>query len=106
MTYIHIHHVFHTNHVQELSHILPPFSSIYCIHSIKCPRLDGKKYYTKYVLDGTCPRCNGFSLLTQNIHESDNDEFQRMVVDMKRFKYVTYEVDGGKERKYIELVMS
>jgi hypothetical protein len=29
-----------------------------------------------------------------------------MVVDMKSFKYVTYEVDGGKERKEIELVMS
>jgi hypothetical protein len=29
-----------------------------------------------------------------------------MVVDMKRFKYVTYDLDGGKEIKEIELVMS
>jgi len=42
----------------------------------------------------------------QNIHESDDHEFGRMVVDMKSFKYVAYEVDGGKERKEIELVMS
>jgi len=56
--------------MQEFSGILPPFSSIYFIHSIKFPRLDGQKYYAKYCLNGTCPRCNGFSLLTQNIHES------------------------------------
>jgi hypothetical protein len=46
------------------------------------------------------------SVLSQCIHESEDHEFGRMVVDMQSFKYVTYELDNGKERKKIALVMS
>jgi hypothetical protein len=57
------------------------------------------KYYAKYFLDGTCPKCSGFALLIQRIHENENHEFGMMVVDIQSFKYVTYEQDYEKERK-------
>ena len=54
------------------------------------------KYYVKSFLDQTSPKCSGFALLSQCIHESKNHEFGKMVVDMQRFKYVTYEQEYGK----------
>jgi len=69
-------------------------------------RLDGQKYYENSCLYGTCPKCNGFALLMQCIHESEDHEFGRIVVDMQSFKYITYQIDGWKERKKITSMMS
>jgi len=64
-----------------------------------CPWIDEHAYYEKYYLDGTCPWCNVFALLIHCIQKSEDREFFRMVVDVESFKYVSYELDGGKERK-------
>jgi len=61
-----------------------------------CPRPNGQTYYAKSYLDGTCPKCSGFALLSQCIHKSDECEFGRMVGGMQSFRYVTCELNGGK----------
>ena len=40
------------------------------------------------------------------MHESGDSEFGNMVIDMKSFKYISYEVVPGKESKKIQLVTS
>ena len=71
-----------------------------------CNRPEGKTYYAKACIDGTCLNFNVISLLIQCIHESGDSEFGNMVVDTKSFKYISYEIGPGKERKIIELVTS
>jgi hypothetical protein len=76
------------------------------IHNILCTRPEGCTFYQKYFLDGTCPRCSGMELLSKCIHVSDEYELGRKEVSLQIFKYVTYDIDGGKERKNIQLVTS
>ena len=71
-----------------------------------CNRPEGKTYYAKACIDGTCSNCGGMELLSQCIHESGDSEFGNMVVDTKSFKYISYEIGPRKERKIIELVTS
>jgi hypothetical protein len=40
------------------------------------------------------------------IHVSDEYELGRKEVALQRFKYVAYDIDGGYERKNIQLVTS
>jgi DNA polymerase II large subunit len=76
------------------------------IHNILCTRPEGFTFYQKTCLDGTCPRCGGMTLLRKCIHVSDEYELGRKEVTLQRFKYVTYDIDGGQERKNIQLVTS
>lgn len=69
-----------------------------------CNRPEGKMYYEKSCLDGTCSNCGGMTLLSQCDHESGDNEFGNMVIDMKSFKYMSYEIGPGKKRKKIQLV--
>ena len=71
-----------------------------------CNRPKGKTYYAKSCIYRTCSNCGGMELLSQCIHESGDSEFENMVVDTKSFKYISYEIGPGKERKIIELVTS
>jgi hypothetical protein len=71
-----------------------------------CTRPEGYTFDQKTFLDGTCPRCGGITLLYKCIHVSDEYELGRKEVSLKNFKYVTYDIDGGKERKAIQLVTS
>ncbi len=96
-------HVLHTNHVQDCSPTIPPTSSREFIHSIMCNRPEGKTYYEKYCLDGTCSNYAGMALLSQCMHESGDNEFGNMVIDMKSFKYISYEIGPRKERKKIRV---
>ena len=69
-----------------------------------CNRPEGKTYYAKSCLDGTFSNCVGLALLSQCMHTSGDNEFGNMVRDMKSFKYISYEIVLGKERKKIQLV--
>ena len=71
-----------------------------------CNRPEGQSYYAKYCLDGSCSNYVGMELLRQCMHESGDNEFVNMVIDMKSFKYISYEIVLGKERKKIQLVTS
>jgi hypothetical protein len=46
------------------------------------------------------------TLLRNCIHVSDEYELGRKEFSLQSFKYVTYDIDGGKERKKIQLVTS
>jgi hypothetical protein len=46
------------------------------------------------------------TLLSKCIHVSDEYELGRKEVSLQIFKYVTYDIDGGQERKNIQLVTS
>jgi hypothetical protein len=46
------------------------------------------------------------TLLSKCIHVSDEHELGRKEVSLQSFKYVTYDIDGGQERKKIQLVTS
>jgi hypothetical protein len=46
------------------------------------------------------------TLLRKCIHVSDKYEFGRKEVSLQSFKYVTYDIDGGRESKKIQLVTS
>ena len=105
-TFLYIRRVLHTNHVQDCSLTIPPTSSREFIHSIMCNRPEGKTYYVKSCLGGTCSNCAAMTLLSQCIHESGDNEFGNMVTYMKSFKYIIYEIVPGKERKKIQLVTS
>src|SRR5713226_4482194 len=105
-TFLYIRRVLHTNHVQDCSLTIPPTSSREFIHSIMCNRPEGQTYYAKSCLDGTCSNCAGMELLSQCMHEIGDNEFGNMVTDMKSFKYISYEIVPGKERKKIQLVTS
>ena len=105
-TFLYIRRVLHTNHVQDCSLTIPPTSSREFIHSIMCNRPEGQTYYAKSCLDGTCSNCAGMRLLSQCMHESGDSEFGNMIIDMKSFKYVSYEIVPGKESKKIQLVTS
>jgi hypothetical protein len=84
--------------------ILSSSSSRVFIHNIFCTRQEGCTFYQKEGLDGTCPNCGGMALLKKCIHVSDEYEFWRKEVSFQSFKYVTYDIDGGQERKIIQLV--
>jgi hypothetical protein len=71
-----------------------------------CTSPEGCTFYQKYFLDGTCPSCGGMELLSKCIHVNDEYELGRKEVSLQIFKYVTYDIDGGKERKKIQLVTS
>ena len=71
-----------------------------------CNRREGKTYYAKSCLDGTCSNYDGMKLLIQCMHESGDNVFGNMVIDMKSFKYISYEIVPRKERKKIQLVTS
>jgi hypothetical protein len=71
-----------------------------------CTRPEGFTFYQNACLDGTCPRCGGMTLLRKCIHVSDEYELGRKEVSLQSFKYVTYDIDGGQERKKIQLVTS
>ena len=71
-----------------------------------CNRLEGKTYYAKSCLDGTCSNCARMALLSQCMHESGDNEFGNMVTDMKSFKYISYEIVPGNESTKIQLVTS
>jgi hypothetical protein len=45
-------------------------------------------------------------LLRKCIHVSDEYELGRKEVTLQRFKYVACDIDGGEERKNIQLVTS
>jgi hypothetical protein len=45
------------------------------------------------------PRCHGMTLLRKCIHVRNEYELGRKVVNLKIFKYVTYDIDGGHEIK-------
>jgi hypothetical protein len=45
-------------------------------------------------------------LFIKFIHVGDGYELGRKEVTLHRFKYVTYDIDGGQERKKIQLVTS
>ena len=103
---MYIRRVLHTNHVQDCSLTILPTSSIEFIHSIMCNRPEGKTYYAKSYLDGTCSNCAGMALLSQCMHKTGDNEFGNMVIDMKIFKYISYEIVLGKESKKLQLVTS
>jgi hypothetical protein len=46
------------------------------------------------------------TLLSKCIHVSNEYELGRNKVSLQSFKYVTYDIDGGQERKKIQLVTS
>ena len=92
--------------MQEYSTTLPPTSSREFIHSILCRRTEGCTFYQRPCVDGTCPRCGGMSFLDKCIHATDEHELGRHEVNLQSFKYVTYDIDGGNERKKIQLVTS
>ena len=63
-------------------------------------------YYAKACLDGTWSNCSGMTLLSQCDHESGDNEFGNMVINMKSFKYICYDIGPGKESNKIQLVTS
>ena len=79
--------------------LIPSNSSRDFIHSVMCNKEEGKTYYEKTCFDGTCSMCGKMALLRQCIHESEDQNFGKMMVDMKSFKYITYDAGFGKERK-------
>ena len=54
----------------------------------------------------TSSNCAGMALLSQCMHETGDNEFGNMVIDMKSFKYISYEIVPVKESKKIQLVTS
>ena len=50
--------------------------------------------------------CGGMTLLRKFIHVSDEYELGRNKVSSQSFRYVTYDIDGGREIKKIQLVTS
>ena len=105
-TYIHILCFLHNTLVQECSTTLPPTSSREFIHSILCRRTEGCTFYQRPCVDGTCPRCGGMAFLDKCIHVTDEHELGRNEVNLQSFKYVTYDISGGNERRKIQLVTS
>jgi hypothetical protein len=71
-----------------------------------CTRKDHCTFYQIYFIDGTCPMFGGMELPRKCIHVSHEYELRRKEVALKRFKYVAYDIDGGKERKKIQLMTS
>ena len=71
-----------------------------------CNRLEGKTYYAKSCINGTCSNYSVMELMSQCNHESGDSEFGNMVVDTKSFKYISYEIGPRKESKTIQLVTS
>ena len=69
------------------------------IHSILCRRTEGCTFYQRPCVDGTCPRCGGMEFLDKCIHVTDEHELGRHEVNLQSFKYVTYYISGGNERK-------
>ena len=55
---------------------------------------------------GHAPLKRGFALLSKCIHESEEDHFGSMTIYIQNFKYVTYQLDNGKRKKYINEVLS
>ena len=105
-TYIHILHFLHNTLVQECSTTFPSTSSREFIHSILCRRTEGCTFYQRPCVDGACPRCGGMAFLDKCIHVTDENELGRHEVNLQSFKYVTYDIGGGNERKKIQLVNS
>ena len=98
-TFLYIRCVLHTNHVQDCSLKIPLTSSREFIHSIICNWHEGKTYYAKSYLDGTCSNCAGMELLSQCMHETGDNEFGNMVTNMKSFKYISLKQSQGKKAK-------
>ena len=105
-TYIHLLCVLHNTLVHECSTTFPPMSSRYFIHIILCRRTKGYTFYQRPCVDGTCLRCGGMEFLDKFIHVIDEHELGRHEVNLYSFKYVTYDITGGNERKKIQLVTS
>ena len=101
MTHIYILHVSCNILVQECSTTLPPTSSRDFIHRILCRRTKGCTFYQRPYIDGTCPRCGGMEFSDKCIHVTDEHELGRHEVNLKSFKSVMYDIDGGNERKKI-----
>ena len=98
-TYIHILHVFNNTLVQEFSTTFPLTSSRDFIHSILCRRTEGCTFDQRPCIVGTCPTCGGMEFLDKCIHVTDEHELGRNELKLQSFKYVTYDIDGGNERK-------
>ena len=92
--------------MQECSTTFPPTSSREFIHSILCRRTEGCTFYQRPCVDWTCPRCGGMAFLDKCIHVTDEHELGRHEVNLHSFKYVTYDIGRGNERKKIQLVTS
>ena len=58
-------------------------------------------FYQKYLLDETCHKCGGMALLIKCIHASDEYAQAQMEVNLQSLEYVTYNIEGRKERKKI-----
>ena len=86
-TFVYIHHDLYTNHVHDFSMIIPHNSLKNFIQSIMCNKAQWKTCYTKTCLDGTCSKCGGMTLLSQCIHESEDQFFWKIIVDMKISKH-------------------
>ena len=71
-----------------------------------CPRLDGKTYYAKQCLDGTCNICGGKSLWSECIHDNEDNPFGNTIVDKKNFKWDIYQLHDGKQSRKIKLLTS
>ena len=97
--YIHIFCVLHNTLLQEFSTTLPPTSSREFIHSILCRRIEGCTFCQRPCIHGTCPRCGGMAFLEKCIHVTDEHELGRHEVNLQSFKYVTYDIGRGNERK-------
>ena len=85
---------------------MPPTSSKDFLHSILCRRTKGCTFYQRPYVDGTCPRCGGMAFLDKCTHVTDEHELGRHEVNLQSFKYVTYDIGEGNERKKIQLVTS
>ena len=102
----HTYHVLHKTVLKECSVIFSLSSYRDFIHNILCTRPKGFIFYQNACLDGTFPKCSGMKLLRKCIHVSDEHELGRKLVSLKNLKYVAYDIDGGQERKNIQLVTS
>ena len=66
----------------------------------------GLYFLSKTFLIWEMPRCSRITLLSKCIYVSDEYELGRKEVSLQRFKYVTYDIDGGHERRKTQLVTS
>lgn len=86
-THTHIHFFsFCIKIVQERSTILTLISSRDFVHDITCQSPNRQKYFSKYYLYGTWPKCNEFPLIRLCIHESEDNKWCKMVVNIESYK--------------------
>ena len=90
--------------MQECGIEVPPKSSKDFISSVLCIRDDGKFFYKKLCLKGSCVTCGGLQHLQKYLHLKSTHEIGKKLFTLGKYKIVTYGVKDGKELKRCELV--